>query len=75
VRISSLEEVRDGGYGVGSAAPIDDGAQPLGHPVKGNLGSMTFHELGDPGYDRTTAEVWFVDAETAEHFGFTRAGD
>ena len=75
MRISSLEEVRDGGYGVGSAAPIDDGAQPLGHPVKGNLGSMTFNEPGSRAYDLTTADVWFIDAETAERFGFTRAGD
>lgn len=74
VRISSLEEVRDGGYGVGSAAPVPDGAQPLGHPVKGNLGSMTFLEPGSRAYDRATAEVWFIDAETAEYFGFTRAG-
>jgi hypothetical protein len=75
LRVSSLEEVRDGGYGVGSAAPIDDGAQPLGHPIKGNLGSMTFHEPGSGGYDQTTAQVWFLDAETAERFGFTRAAD
>ena len=33
-RTSSLDEIRDGGYGVGSAATIDDGAVPLGHPVK-----------------------------------------
>ena len=33
-RTSSLDEIRDGGYGVGSAAPIEDGAIPLGHRVK-----------------------------------------
>ena len=33
-RISGFEELRDGGFGVGSAAPLDDGAQPLDHPVR-----------------------------------------
>ena len=34
-RVSEFDELRDGGYGVGSAAPLDDGAQPLDHPVQG----------------------------------------
>ena len=34
-RMSGFDEVVDGGFGLGSAAPIDDGAQPLGHDVKG----------------------------------------
>jgi hypothetical protein len=70
-----LEEVRDGGYGVGSAAPLQDRAQPLGHPVKGVRGSMRFVEPDSASYHDTTPEVWFVDAEAAERFGFTRADD
>jgi hypothetical protein len=74
-RISSLEEVRDGGFGVGSAAPIEDGAQPLGHPVKGVRGSMQFHEPGSPSYNAATPDVWFLDADSAERFGFTRTSN
>ena len=75
VRISSLEEVRDGGFGMGSAAPIDDGAQPLGHAVKGSRDAMQYHEPGSRWYDEATADVWFINAQTAERFGFTRAGE
>ena len=35
LRTVSLDEIHDGGYGVGSAAPIEDGAVPLGHPSQG----------------------------------------
>ncbi len=71
-RTSSLEEVRDGGYSVGSAAPIDDGALPLGHPVKGWEGDKTFKEQGDDGYDQADPDVWFTDADAAMRFGFSR---
>ncbi len=64
--------VRDGGYGVGSAAPLDDGAQPLGHPVKGSRASMTYDEPGGPAYATFPVDVWFTDAEAAERSGFRR---
>jgi hypothetical protein len=69
------EPGRDGGFGVGSAAPIEDGAQPLGHPVKGVRGSLQFHEPGSPSYDAATPDVWFLDADAAERFGFTRTSN
>ena len=72
VRISEPREVMDGGYGWGSAAPIADGAMPVGHPVKANWHWMKFQAPGDPWYDRMTPDVWFVDAQTARDNGFSR---
>jgi hypothetical protein len=61
-RISGFLELRDGGFGVGSAAPIEDGAQPLDHPVQAYRDTMTFREPGVPGYDSAEPDVWFYDA-------------
>lgn len=69
---SGLEDVRDGGHGWGSAAPIEGGAQPLGHPVKAWHDTMTYVLPGEPGYDADPHE-WFVDGETAERAGFRPA--
>ncbi|MDN5794902.1 MAG: hypothetical protein L0H79_04030 [Intrasporangium sp.] len=69
-RISSLAEVRDGGYGVGSAAPIRDGAQPLGHGVKAVRGTGTYLVPGSPGYEDVEPDVWFYDERAAYHFGY-----
>ncbi|MGL4745251.1 MAG: hypothetical protein ACRCXL_12800 [Dermatophilaceae bacterium] len=73
-RVSSLEEVRDGGYSVGSAAPFDDGAQPLGHAVQAYRDSMSFVVPGDAGYDVREPDVWFYDEGAAERAGFRHAG-
>ena len=72
-RISGFLELRDGGYGVGSAAPIEDGAQPLDHPVQAYRDTMTFREPGVPGYDSADPDVWFYDAAAAERSGFRPA--
>lgn len=72
-RISALFELRDGGFGVGSAAPIEDGAQPLDHPVQAYRDTMTFREPGVPGYDSAEPDVWFYDASAAERSGFRPA--
>ncbi len=69
-RISGFLELRDGGFGVGSAAPIEDGAQPLDHPVQAYRDTMTFREPGDAGYDSAEPDVWFYDAGAAERSGF-----
>jgi len=59
-------------YGVGSirvkrtADPFDD------YTVKGNEDSMLYHTAESPSYQRTIAEVWFRDVETAENAGFHR---
>lgn len=71
-RISEFHELRDGGYGVGSAAPLDDGAQPLDHAVAGYRDSQTFRVAGDEGYDDATPDVWFYDEAAAERSGFRR---
>jgi hypothetical protein len=72
-RISELHEVVDGGFGIGSAAVIADGAQPLGHPIKANLDTKTYQDLHSPSYDDTEPDVWFLDAGFAERAGFRRA--
>lgn len=70
-RVSALEEVRDGGYGIGSAAPIDDGAMPLGHPVKAWEDTKTFVTQDHPGYGDADPHVWFLDAAAAHNAGFS----
>jgi len=64
----------DGPYGAGSAAPLEDGAAPEGFTVKGNADSMMYHTTESRWYEQTIAEVWFVDAATAEAAGFTAPG-
>lgn len=72
-RVSDLAEVRDGGYSVGSAATIDDGAMPLGHPVKGWEDTRSYATPDHPRYDDAEPHVWFTDADAAERAGFHRA--
>lgn len=72
-RTSSFEEIRDGGYSVGSAAPLDDGAMPLGHPVRGWESSKTYATPGDGPDDAGEPDVWFTDEGAAERAGFHRA--
>jgi hypothetical protein len=69
---SSLDDIRDGGHGWGSAAPIEGGAQPLGHPVKAWHDTMTYVQPGEPGYE-ADPHVWFVDGEIAQRAGFRAA--
>ena len=57
-------------YGAGSHAPLADGGEPDGFPIKGNADSMLYHVPGSPFHDRTEAEVWFATAEDAEAAGF-----
>ncbi len=61
-------------YGEGSMAPPADGSIPEGFPVKGTADSMKYHEPDGRWYDATVAEVYFVDAATAEAAGFIKAG-
>jgi large subunit ribosomal protein L4 len=60
----------EGPNGPESHAPLDDGSQPEGFPVKGNADSMLYHVPGSSFYARTVAEVWFTTAEAAEAAGF-----
>ncbi|MEX1908146.1 hypothetical protein L6241_07535 [Janibacter sp. Y6] len=73
-RVSSVEEIRDGGYGVGSAAPLDDGAVPLDHTVKAWEDTRTYLVPGEEGYDGANPHVWFLDDRSAERAGFDHAG-
>lgn len=67
------EEIRDGGHGWGSAAPLEGGRAPEGHPVKAWHDTMTYLEPGEDGYDGGEAHEWFVDAQTAQRAGFRHA--
>jgi large subunit ribosomal protein L4 len=60
----------EGPHGAGSHAPLADGSQPEGFPVKGNADSNLYHVPGSSFYARTEAEVWFASAEAAEAAGF-----
>ncbi|WP_151525607.1 sunset domain-containing protein [Serinicoccus kebangsaanensis] len=71
---SDADEVRDGGHGWGSAAPLADGGTPEGHPVKAWHDTMTYVLPDEEGYDADPHEC-FVDAETAEQAGFRHAHD
>jgi len=69
---ASLEKGAEAGpYGPQSHAPLADGSQPEGFPVKGNADSMLYHVPGSSFYARTEAEVWFASAEAAEAAGFS----
>ena len=63
-------EADEAPYGPESHAPLADGSQPEGFPVKGNADSMLYHVPGSSFYARTVAEVWFTTAEAAEAAGF-----
>jgi large subunit ribosomal protein L17 len=60
-------------YGEGSHVALDDGTQPEGFPIKGDVDAMVYHEPGSSAYDSTDAEVWFESDEAAEDAGFSRA--
>ncbi len=64
----------DGPHGPGSHAPLPDGGQPEGFPIKGEAGTQVYHAPGSLQYDAAAAEVWFATPEHAEKAGFTAAG-
>jgi len=71
-RVSTLEEVADGGYGPGSARPLPDRAMPLGPPVPAWKSTGTY---GDPaqGVSSVEPDVWFADVDHARAAGFIAA--
>lgn len=69
---SSAQEIRDGGYGIGSAAPLADGSTPLGHPVKAWEDTRTFAVADQEAY-AAQPHVWFAGAEAAAAAGFNPA--
>ncbi len=74
-RVSSFEEVHDGGYGIGSAAPLEDRAQPMGHAVKAWRDTNTFRSPGTTRYDDAEPDVWFFNEEAARRAGFRPADE
>ncbi|NNG35186.1 50S ribosomal protein L4 [Nakamurella aerolata] len=57
-------------FGPDSHAPLADGSEPEGFPIKGNADSMLYHVPGSRFYNSTVAEVWFRSPEAAEAAGF-----
>jgi hypothetical protein len=72
-RVSDFHEIRDGGFGVGSAAPLDGGVQPMDHPVAAYRDTMSYRIPDDAGYDDTEPDVWFYDESAAQRSGFHRS--
>ncbi len=60
----------DAPFGADSHAPLEDGSQPDGFPIKGNADSMLYHVPDSAFYERTVAEVWFSTTDAAEAAGF-----
>lgn len=58
----------------GSVQATEDGEMPEGYEIKGNAGSMLYHEPGSRYYKATKAEVWFDSVESAEAAGFSKPG-
>ncbi|MBJ8347485.1 50S ribosomal protein L17 [Antrihabitans sp. YC2-6] len=54
----------------GSHAPLEDGSQPEGFPIKGNADSMLYHVPDTRFYNSIVAEIWFATAEAAEAAGY-----
>ncbi|MGU3431727.1 50S ribosomal protein L17 [Actinomycetes bacterium M1A6_2h] len=54
----------------GSHAPLEDGSQPEGFPIKGNADSMLYHTPGTRFYDTTVPEIWFATEADAEAAGY-----
>ena len=71
VEVEESASTEEAPYGEGSHAPLADGSQPEGFPIKGNADSMLYHVPGSSHYDRTVAEVWFATPEAAEAAGFS----
>lgn len=57
-------------YGAGSYVGTEP---PEGYTIKGNDRSKKYHTPETGGYERTIADVWFVDEASAEAAGFTKA--
>jgi uncharacterized membrane protein ArfC len=58
-------------YGRGSARAGAEGAGPAGWLVKGRSDTRLYYTPDDATYDRTIAQVWFKDEESAIRAYFT----
>jgi large subunit ribosomal protein L22 len=65
-------EIDDTELPIGAHAPLDDGSQPDGFPIKGNADSMLYHTPDSPHYDQTVPEIWFASEDDAEAAGYSK---
>ncbi|SRR6266498_376948 len=72
LEVEESESDEEHPFGAGSRAPLEDGSQPEGFPIKGNADSMIYHDEDSPNYEQTEPEVWFATAEDAEAAGFSK---
>ncbi|GAB09943.1 50S ribosomal protein L17 [Gordonia araii NBRC 100433] len=54
----------------GAHAPLADGGEPEGFPIKGNASSKLYHRPGTRFYESTEAEIWFATDADAEAAGY-----
>ena len=54
----------------GSTSPLEGGQCPDEFPIKGNAGSLIYHQPGQSSYAPTEAEICFATAEDAEAGGY-----
>lgn len=66
----AADQLAEAPYGEGSYVGDEP---PEGFAIKGNDRSKKYHVPGSASYERTSAEVWFVDEETAQAAGFVKA--
>ncbi len=58
---------------VGAHLPLADVHQaPGGYPIKGDADSGEYHTPDSPGYQQTTAEIWFATEAAAKAAGFEK---
>lgn len=70
----TIEDTAPAEAPAGAVVAPDDGSVPEGYPIKGNAGSMKFHEPGSRYYDVTIAEYYFDSADSAIAAGFEPVG-
>jgi uncharacterized membrane protein ArfC len=58
-------------YGPGSARATAEGGGPSGWLVKGRSDTRLYYTPDDAAYERTVAQVWFKDEESAKRAYFT----
>jgi large subunit ribosomal protein L17 len=68
---TEVAEVEETTVPEGGHAPLEDGSQPEGFPIKGNADSMLYHTPESAYYEQTVPEVWFASAEAAEAAGYS----
>lgn len=57
-------------YGAGSTRVPSGADAPAGYTIKGHEDSMLYHTPDSPSFQKSDAEIWFVDEDSALRAGF-----